>query len=141
MNSINRTTISGRLGRDIDVKYVGDGRALASFSIAVQEGYKKGDAWENRTHWVDCKAWGKAGEALVQDSHKGDELVVDGKITQETWETKDGGKRSRLVIEAQRVIVARPRTAERAVTADNATPPAASEPASASGADADNLPF
>jgi len=93
MNSVN---IIGRLGRDPELKYLTDGKAVCRFSIALDEGKDRPPSW------VDVSAFEKTAENVAQYLHKGDECAVSGRLRQETWE-KDGQKRSALKVVASRV--------------------------------------
>src|SRR5579872_893799 len=99
--------LRGRLGRDPEIKTAG-GAQLAVFSIATKESYKKNDEWVDKSTWHDVKAWRKLAEQAEALS-KGDLVIVTGKYEKEEWETKDGDKRSRMVVVASsidKVVVA-----------------------------------
>lgn len=93
MNSVN---IIGRLGRDPELKYLTDGKAVCSFSLALDEGKDRPPSW------VDVSAFEKTAENVAEYLRKGDECAVSGRLRQETWE-KDGQKRSALKVVASRV--------------------------------------
>jgi len=97
--SYNRVINCGNLTRDPELKRVGaNGTALCEFSLALNESYKDGDEWKEETSFVDYKCWGKRGEAIAQYLKKGSKVLVEGKIKQERWTTKDDENRSRLVV-------------------------------------------
>ncbi len=49
--------------------------------------------------FIDCSAWGKAGEIIAQYAKKGSGILVSGRLDQRSWEDKDSGqKRSRVEI-------------------------------------------
>lgn len=103
MRNINNVRLLGRLGKDVEVTYVGNGTALAKFSLATTYSYKKGDDWIEETEWHDCTAWARTAEALV-GAGKGERILVEeGRIKTEKWE-KDGEEKSKKVIVANLVI-------------------------------------
>jgi single-strand DNA-binding protein len=100
MASYNKVIMLGRLTRDPESKIVSGDNAVCKWSIAVNEKYrtKSGEEGEN-VCFVDCVAWRRTGEIVAQYVRKGDELMIDGKLKQDTWEADDGSKRSKLYVE------------------------------------------
>ncbi len=103
MSNVNMVALSGRLGRDPEVKYTAGGVAIASFSIAVQ-GYRK-DAEEPPVSWVDIKAFGKLAEVVAGRVAKGGRIFVNGEIFQEKWKGRDQKNKTRLVIHARLIEI------------------------------------
>lgn len=95
---MNLVVITGRLGQDAELKYTGSGTAILEFSVAVKESYKKNDQWESITEWFSCKLWGKAAESKGPFLKKGTPVMVRGKYRTESWNDKDGIKKSKVVI-------------------------------------------
>ena len=79
---MNRTIISGRLGKDIELKRTQTGKVVVNFDLAV---YKSQDA----TDWIPIVAWEKTAERLAM-SKKGDIIEIDGSITTRTYQNKEG---------------------------------------------------
>lgn len=94
---MNTVCIIGRLGKDPELKYIQDGKAVAQFSVALDEGKDKDPSW------VDVTAWEKTAEAVGQYLQQGDECAVTGRLRRERWQTEGGDKRSRLVVVASSV--------------------------------------
>jgi single-strand DNA-binding protein len=93
---VNNVCVTGRLGRDPELKYTQSGKALANVRLAISDG-------KDATTWVDVVVWQETAEALVQYCHSGDEIGVVGRLQSREWEAKDGGTRKVLEIIAQRV--------------------------------------
>jgi single-strand DNA-binding protein len=91
---MNKCAILGRLTDTPAIRPYGtEGKALASFTLAVPEGKDKPPSY------FDCTAWGNAVEPL-RYAAKGSEVVVMGKLKQETWDDKaTGQKRSKVSIQ------------------------------------------
>lgn len=107
MSDINNCTFTGRLGADPELRYTGsEGRAVASFSIAVGESWKdsKGEKQE-RTTWVRCVAWAKLAEVCGEYLKKGQQVAVRGKLQIRQYE-KDGDTRyaAEVVIDQMTMI-------------------------------------
>jgi single-strand DNA-binding protein len=111
MGAMNRVFLMGNLTRDPQVRQTPAGTAVADLGLAVNEKYrsKTGEAAES-TVFVDIVAWGKQAEACRQYLTKGSEVIVEGKLQFEQWQTPEGQRRSRLRVRAVRVqFVGRPR--------------------------------
>jgi single-strand DNA-binding protein len=76
--------ISGRIGRDGEVKSVGQ-NLVCNFSVAENIGF--GD--KKTTQWWGCALWGKRGESLAQYLTKGSAVTVCGEVSVREWQ-KDG---------------------------------------------------
>ena len=103
MNDLNSFIIEGRLTRDAELKYLPSGTALATFSLANNRSYKKGDDWEKETLYLDVTVFGKQAE-YIGVLKKGRQVRANGRIKQERWET-NGEKRSKYVVVADHVEV------------------------------------
>ncbi|WP_039947949.1 single-stranded DNA-binding protein [Leptospira fainei] len=96
-NDINRVTLVGRLTRDPEFKTV-NGTSLVNFSLANGRTYFSNGEKKEETHFFDCEAWGKGADIIQQYCKKGKQLVVEGRLKQDTWETMEGKKASRIRI-------------------------------------------
>lgn len=94
---MNVCTFIGRLGKDPDMRYTPNGKAVASFSMAVSRDGKK-----DETDWIDFVAWEKAAELIANYCHKGDMIGVTGQLQQRSWE-KDGQKRTAYEVKVNRI--------------------------------------
>ena len=95
MNTLrNKVQLIGNLGNDPEIITLDDGKKLARFSIATNESYKnaQGDKIEN-VYWHNVIAWDKTAEIIEKFLVKGKEVAVEGKLTNRSYETKDGEKR------------------------------------------------
>lgn len=113
MNSI---TIAGQLGKDAETRYLSNGDAVASFSVADSQGKEK------PTIWWSCSLFGKRAEALVQYLTKGQSVTVSGTVTEREWTDKEGGKRKSMDVRVNEIALQggrreaqtdAPRTAQR----------------------------
>lgn len=101
-SDINSVVIVGRLTRDVELKYMNNGNAVASMSIAVNRSKREGDQWVSEAHFFDVSYFGKGAEAVKPYLTKGKQIAVQGSLRQNRWE-KDGQKQSRVVIVADSV--------------------------------------
>jgi len=95
---MNKVIVTGNLCRDIELRYIPDGTAVGSFSIAVNEKYKD----KETTSFFNVTVWGKQAENCAKYIGKGSKVLIEGNLKQDTWE-KDGQKHQMVKINAQRV--------------------------------------
>lgn len=101
-NGINEAILVGNLGRDPELRYTSSGEAVAGFSIAVGESWKGRDGnWQEKTHWIDLNCWRGIAEAAAQ-LHKGDSILVTGRIKNDSWTDQAGQKRYSTKVEVNR---------------------------------------
>jgi single-strand DNA-binding protein len=103
--SVNKVILVGNLGRDPEVRYMPSGQTLAKFPLATSESFNGRDGTrQERTEWHNIVVWGKQAELCGQYLKKGSQAYVEGRISNQTYEAKDGsGKRYRTEIVAQHV--------------------------------------
>lgn len=88
--SINCYICSGNLGRDAELSYTPNSKAVAKFSVAVSTGY--GD--NEKTMWVNCVLFDKMAESLSPYLLKGSKVTVQGRLQSRQWDdAKTGTKR------------------------------------------------
>ena len=75
---MNKIIITGRLTRDVEMKTVGDGIEQGRFTVAVDRRVKKGA--EKKADFFSCVAWRQTGAFVNQYFHKGDGIVVIGRM-------------------------------------------------------------
>ncbi len=95
MNNLrNHVQLMGRLGQDPEIINLDSGKKLAKFSLATNDYYTtaKGEKVE-QTEWHNVVAWGKTAEIIENHVTKGQEILIGGKLTTRSYETKDGDKR------------------------------------------------
>lgn len=94
MNSLrNKVQLIGNLGNDPEIITLENGTKLAKFSIATNESYKnaKGEKVTD-TQWHNIVAWGKLAEISEDFLSKGKEVMIEGKLTNRSYETNEGEK-------------------------------------------------
>ncbi len=107
---LNSVVLIGRLTRDPEYKIVGEGSSLVNFSIANNRTYVVNGVKKDETHYFDCVAWGKLAEIIKEYASKGKQILVEGRLVQETWDTQDGKKASKIKIRTENVQLLGSRT-------------------------------
>lgn len=95
MNSLkNSVRLVGNLGMDPEVKTFDVNKKLAKISIATNESYKN-DKGEKitETQWHNLILWGAQANLAEQYLKKGDEVAIEGKLSNRNYIDKDGNKR------------------------------------------------
>lgn len=112
MNGLrNKVSLIGRLGAQPEVVTLDSGQTFARFTIATNESYKgKDGTWKENTQWHNLKAWGKTAENVSKVLKKGLEIVIEGKIVNENYETKKGEKRYGTSIEVNEFLILSPKS-------------------------------
>lgn len=87
-------TFVGNVGADPEVRFMPNGDAQSSMSVAVTRRKKENNEWkDDTTTWYRCTAWGKKAELLAESVKKGNRVIVVGRFEVATYE-KDGETRS-----------------------------------------------
>lgn len=90
----NKVQLIGNLGRDPELRNLENGQALLRLSLATNERYRTAEGeWKDNTQWHPVVVWGKQAEKLASQVRKGSGLVVEGRLVQRTYESKEGEKR------------------------------------------------
>ena len=102
--SLNKVFLAGNLTRDPEVRYTPSGTAVAKLGLAVSDSYtnKAGEKVET-TCFVDVDVWSRQAEACGEYLSKGSPVLVEGRLQLDQWESKEGEKRSKLKVHADRI--------------------------------------
>lgn len=143
---VNKAIIVGNLGRDPEVRFTPDGKAVAKFSVATTERWndQQGNRQE-RTEWHNIVVWGKQAETCGQYLSKGRQVFIEGSIRNRSYDDKSGNKRYITEIVARDVRFlgggggggGQGRSTDQSFTA----PPGEDAPAPPPAGDDDDIPF
>jgi single-strand DNA-binding protein len=126
MSGEGRITVTGNVGSEPEIKFLDSGRAVCSFSVANTPRVKdpQGNWGDGETIWFRVTLWGRLAEAAVEDVQKGKRVIVDGRLTQRSYTTKEGEQRTSLEITADEigVIPKLPKVAGQAQAEENPWP-------------------
>lgn len=94
MAGVNKVILLGNLGRDPEMRYMPDGKAVASFSLATSENFKDRDGnKQERTEWHNVTLFGRQAEIAGEYLRKGSQAYIEGRIRTRKWTDKDGQER------------------------------------------------
>ena len=88
---MNKACITGRLTKDIDLRYTQNNVAVVQFNLAVTRRYKNNNG-DYESDFINCVAYRQVAELLNKYTKKGDLIGVEGKIQTRNYENKDGKK-------------------------------------------------
>ena len=89
---LNRAELIGRLGRDPDVRYTPDGKAIVNLALATSDFFRDKTSGEKReeTEWHRVVLFGKQAEIASQFLKKGSLAYIDGRLRTRQWKNKEG---------------------------------------------------
>jgi len=90
MANFNRVILAGNLTRDPELRYTPKGTAVARITLAVNRSYTTdGGEKKEEVTFVDVDVWSKQAEVISQYVKKGQPLLVEGRLKQDSWEDKN----------------------------------------------------
>ena len=94
MAGINKVILIGNLGKDPELRYTPNSKAVATFSLATTEKWKdKEGQFQEKTEWHNIVAWGKQAEICKEYLKKGSSVYVEGRLQHRSYDDKDGNKK------------------------------------------------
>ena len=91
---INRVTIIGNLGKEPEVKYTQDSKAIASLTLATSESWKdQSGQIQEKTEWHKVSIFGKLAEIAGKYLRKGSQVYIEGKLQTRKWQDQQGQDR------------------------------------------------
>jgi single-strand DNA-binding protein len=95
MNTLrNKVQLIGRLGQDPEIVNFENGNKMAKFSLATDDSYKDKNGQKiERAYWHNIIVKGGLVKVVENYVTKGQEVAIEGKLTNRSWEDKDGNKR------------------------------------------------
>jgi single-strand DNA-binding protein len=98
---MNINILRGNLARDPEVRVVtinGKQTSVVNFTVAVSREYTKANGEKDKvTTFVPCEAWDSGAEIIGDSFRKGDLVMVEGSLRNDSWE-KDGVKHNSLKV-------------------------------------------
>lgn len=91
--ALNHIVLQGRLVRDPEIRTTDKGTDVCNFTVAVDRRKEKDK--ETITDFVDCTAWSTSATFVDKYFHKGDGIIVTGRLESRKWVDRDGNNRVR----------------------------------------------
>ncbi len=105
--AFSKVMFIGNLGRDPEMRYTPNGKAVTEFSVAVTHrgrDAQTGEWSDLGTDWFRVSIWGDRAERAAEEFKKGMRVLVEGRFRTREYEGKDGTKRTSLDVSADNVI-------------------------------------
>jgi single-strand DNA-binding protein len=99
-------TVIGNLTNDPELRFTPNGAAVASFTVASTPRTfdRQSNEWKDGdTLFLRCTVWRQAAENVAESLHKGTRVIVQGRLKQRSFETREGEKRTVVELEADEV--------------------------------------
>ena len=90
----NTVTLTGNLTKDPELRYTTGGRGVASFGLAVNRRYQVNGEWQEQVSFFNVVAWADLGENAAASLHKGNRVMVTGRLEQRSYDTREGETRN-----------------------------------------------
>ena len=121
MNNFNLVVMEGRLVNDPDLRYIQNGTALCSFSVANNYSYYKGDELQKEVSFIEVTVWSKLAEQCGEFLKKGRRVIINGRLKQNRWQDDKGATRSKIGLICNHVrFLDRPET-EKSLNTDDSS--------------------
>lgn len=115
--AFNKVIIEGRLTADPELKQTNSGVEYCNFSVAVDRDYKNGE--ERQADFIPVKAWRGSAKFISQYFHKGDPILIEGRIEVDKYTDNDGNNKTftQVVVDRSTFTISKKSTADSNSTA------------------------
>lgn len=96
---MNTIMVAGNIGKDAELRHTPSGDAVASFSVADNQGR------DRQTIWWNCSVWGKRAQALAPYLLKGQQITVVGTVSEREWADRDGNARKSMDVRVNEIAL------------------------------------
>ena len=95
---MNKVILLVRLTKEVEIKTFASGAVMGVLNVAVNNRTKKGDEYVDEPCFLEAKIFGKMANVIKDYTSKGSQVLISGKIAQESWTDNQGNKKSKYVI-------------------------------------------
>ena len=99
---MNKILLQGRITNDLEIKAIASGTEVCNFSVAVDRVFKDKEG-NKQTDFIDCTIFAKGAAFVTKYFHKGDGIVIEGRLETRNWEDKEGKKRKSWAVICEHV--------------------------------------
>ena len=99
-------TVVGNLTDDPDLRFTPSGAAVANFTVASTPRFfdKQTNEWrDGEALFLRCSVWRQAAESVAESLTRGARVIVQGRLKQRSYETREGEKRTTVELEVEEV--------------------------------------
>ena len=92
--AFNKVILLGNLTRDPETRATTGGQSVTNVSIAVNRTWTDANGQKQEaTDFIECDAWGQRGETIAKFFTKGRQILISGRLSQQSWDDKETGKK------------------------------------------------
>ena len=104
--SVNKVILVGFLGAVPELKFTAQGKAVATFSLAVNERWKDSEGTpQESVQWIRVVSFGRLAEICGEYLTTGRQVFIEGKLQCRTWEDRSGEKRKSIEVLAHEMRI------------------------------------
>ncbi len=102
----NKVILVGNLTRDIELRYLQSGTAVAKTAIATSRKFTSNGEKKEEVMFIDITFFGRSAEVANQYLRKGSKILVEGRLQFDQWVDQNGGKRSKhgVLVETMQML-------------------------------------
>lgn len=105
----HETDVTGNIGRDAEMSYTPQGRAVCKFSVACNDKWKSNGQAQKRTTWFNVTIWGERAESVTGFIKKGQRIRVRGQVSANAYVDKSGKPQASLELNTDDVMFLSPK--------------------------------
>lgn len=113
---MNNIQVLGRIATEVKLEVSQNGVKYMRLNIVYNKNIKVGDEWQQKSHFFPCSAFGYVAEKIANHFKKGDRILINGALEQNTYTDKDGNVQSKLAIMIDEVDIIEPKPKNEAQT-------------------------
>ena len=126
MKGVNKVIIVGGLGKDPEMRYTADSKAVANLSVATSEEWKDKQTGQkqSKTEWHRIVAFGRLAEIMGEYLKKGSQVYIEGKIHTRKWQDQQGQDRytTEIVANEMQMLGGKPQGQQSAAPSQQSAP-------------------
>lgn len=106
---MNNLQILGRIATEVKLEISQSGVKYMRLNIVYNNNIKINEEWQQKSHFFPCSAFGYVAEKIANHFKKGDRILINGALEQNTYTDKDGNVQSKLMIMIAEVDIIEPK--------------------------------
>mgnify|MGYP005611244375 CR=1 FL=1 len=106
---MNNLQILGRIATEVKLEISQSGVKYMRLNIVHNKNIKINDEWQQKSHFFSCSAFGYVAEKIANHFKKGDRILINGSLEQNTYTDRDGNVQSKLAIMIAEVDIIEPK--------------------------------
>lgn len=106
---MNNLQILARIATEVKLEISQSGVKYMRLNVVYNKNIKINDEWQQKSHFFPCSAFGYVAEKIANHFKKGDRILINGALEQNTWTDRDGNVQSKLAIMISEVDIIEPK--------------------------------